>query len=528
MVTRRKFVKAMSAAGSLSLIDPLSVIPRALSNNQGYGVHSFIENNPDAVFIMRTQVTSKFNSTQKLNAGADFARNVFISKSTNEGGFQFNNDLLLKPNLTCRYNWDSRYTVDGTMGIQTDSFFVEGIINRLLELGLEGNKIACRETNCPEDFGDGGYLDLANRKGISIEDRSAPIGEISEDYINWVDVPDGVFFNRIPFLAPTHSLNTPILNIAKFKTHTMGVTGCAKNIQGLNALPYVRHCTEPQNEMDVNPDHIQPNAKNQIQLNYDSRKNIVPRWDRPERNGGLWQETWATRCLDNNSVTKPALNIVEGIYGRDGHFINGPHSGLAKDHMANIIIFGKNAFHVDNIAHWLAGHEPGNFGLFHMAYERKLMSIMDPHQIPLYEWSPDGTTEKTQLDNFDKTPLLTMYLTRDYNGQTEDRWHLVNEPFDYSGFSSIHELPAYSGLSQSYPNPASEYTQIEYQLQSPGKALIEVFDLQMRRVAVLTDKNHLAGTHLVTWNTSNIAPGQYIYKLSSNGLQATKRLLIIH
>jgi len=323
MVSRRNFVKVMSAAGSLSMVNPLTVFPKT-NNDQGYGINSFIENNPDAVFIMRTNVTSKFNSSQKLSAGADFARNVFVSKPTSEGGFKLNNDLLIKPNLTCRYSWDERYTIDGTMGIQTDSFFVEGIIDRLQEIGLAGSKMAVRETNCPEDFEDGGYVDLAERKGFSIADRSAAIGEISEDFINWVDVPDGVFFNRIPFLAPTHSPDTPILNIAKFKTHTMGVTGCAKNIQGLNALPYVRHCTEPQNEMDVNPDHIQPNAKNQIQANYDIRKNIVPRWDRPERNGGLWQEIWATRCLDNNSVTKPALNIIEGIYGRDGHFTKRP------------------------------------------------------------------------------------------------------------------------------------------------------------------------------------------------------------
>lgn len=528
MVTRRKFVKAISAAGSVSLINPLSAFSQATPGLQGYGIHPFIENNPDAVFVMRTQVNSKFNSSQKLNAGGDFARNVFISKSITDGGFQVNNDLLIKPNLTCRYNWDSRYTVDGTMGIQTDSFFVEGIIDRLLDLGLPGNKIAFRETNCPEDFDDGGYLDMATRKGVHIADRSAPIGEINEDFINWVDIPNGVFFKRIPYLAPAHSPDTPILNIAKFKTHAMGVTSCAKNIQGLNALPYVRHCTEFQNEMEVNPDHIQANAKDQIRANYENRKNIVPRWDRPERNGGLWQETWATRCLDNNSVTKPVLNIIEGIYGRDGHFINGPHSGMAQDHLSNIIIFGKNTFHVDNVAHWLAGHEPGNFGLFHMAYERQMLSIMNPHDIPLYEWFPNGSTSKTPLENFERTPLKTMYLTRDYNGQNEDLWHMVDEPFDYSVFSSSHEIPNFSSLSQNYPNPAIDHTNIEYLLSDPGHVRVEIYDMNMRLVKILSDKVHAAGAHFLKWDTRTIPSGHYIYKLSTPGFTDAKKLIILH
>lgn len=56
MVTRRRFVKALSAAGSISLLDPFQVFPNPFGNQQGYGIHPFIENNPEAVFIMKTQV----------------------------------------------------------------------------------------------------------------------------------------------------------------------------------------------------------------------------------------------------------------------------------------------------------------------------------------------------------------------------------------------------------------------------------------------------------------------------------------
>jgi hypothetical protein len=154
------------------------------------------------------------------------------------------------------------------------------------------------------------------------------------------------------------------LNISKFKTHGMGLTLCAKNLQGTIAMNYQAHCSYYGNIMNgVNNDDLSTTANADILTNYNRHvANGVPRWDRPGNTGGIWQETWATRCLDNNSVTFAGLHIIEGIYGRDGNFMDGPgENGLATDYMTNCIIFGRNQFHVDNIGHYLAGHEPGNF-----------------------------------------------------------------------------------------------------------------------------------------------------------------------
>ena len=93
-----------------------------------------------------------------------------------------------------------------------------------------------------------------------------------------------------------------------------------------------------------------------------------------KQNGGtpIWRRAvYGTvdteRMIDAYSVIPTGINIVEGIYGRDGDgFSGGPHNGKPADYMCNNIIFGKDAFRVDIISHWLAGHEPGNFGLFHI------------------------------------------------------------------------------------------------------------------------------------------------------------------
>ena len=129
-----------------------------------------------------------------------------------------------------------------------------------------------------------------------------------------------------------------------------------------------------------------------IQNNYNKHKNIIPRWDKPGTsfNSGVGMETWATMTLDNHGALKPGLNVVEGIVARDGNgFARGPGpDGFSQEFLTNVIMFGMNPFHIDNIGHWLGGHEPGNFGLFHIAAEHNFADTMNPREIPVYEWFP--------------------------------------------------------------------------------------------------------------------------------------------
>ena len=104
--------------------------------------------------------------------------------------------------------------------------------------------------------------------------------------------------------------------------------------------------------------------------------------------------------------------------------------------MSNILIFGKNQFLVDIIGTWLSGHEPGNFGLFHIAKERGFISTINPQLVPVYTW--DTTDPKlTRLSEFTRTPLVTNYLRRDYAGKSESEYHLVDEPYNYVGINEM-------------------------------------------------------------------------------------------
>ncbi len=194
--------------------------------------------------------------------------------------------------------------------------------------------------------------------------------------------------------------------------------------------------------------------------------------------------------------------------------------------MSNIIIFGKNQYNIDIIGHWLAGHEPGNMGLFHMALDFGLNSYLNPFDIPVYDWSSDGKATLTPLDNFDKTPLLTYYLQKD--GETY--WHMMDEPYSYepvSVESNKDAKPEAMVLGQNHPNPFNPYTSIEFRIPSAGNTRLEVYNMAGQRIDVLADGFHPAGNHMAVWNTNNHSSGTYFYRLTWNGHSETKKMLLM-
>ena len=529
-IDRRTFLRTIGAAGTTLVLNPHDLLGRTLSTRSDYfGIHPFIENHPDAVFILATNVDTKLNSSAIKQAGLDFGSSVFVPMAT--AGTPITEKVAIKPNLTCRSRSHPLYTIERSMGIVTDVNFVEGIIGSLEGLGVSGSQCYLREVNCPSDFADGGYVDMAARMGADLRDLSGSVSSLPPEFIQWVDVPDGVWFSRIPYLWPVNAPGTFLLNIAKLKTHSMGLTLTAKNLQGSIASGYVSHCTRYGTSMNVSAGHVRADANEVILSNYTRHvAEKIPRWDRPGSTGGIWQETWATRCLDNNSVTKPALHIIEGIYGRDGDFMDGPGpDGLATDYMTNLTIFGKNPFHVDIVGHWIGGHEPGNFGLFYLAIERGLSSFLDPMTIPVYAWSTDGTATLASLTSFQRTPLKTKYLQRNYNGQTEPLWHLVNEPCEYPTSVRIVAGAQPKGffLEQNFPNPFNAGTSIQFSLPREGNVRLEVFDVYGQVVEVLRDGLLPRGSHMVRWNGGNSASGVYFCRILHDGRSQMRTMILL-
>ena len=263
----------------------------------------------------------------------------------------------------------------------------------------------------------------------------------------------------------------------------------------------------------------------------------IPRWntpDVPQNDPGfndayyytaLCMELWAHRTIDNHAASPMGLHIVEGIYGRDGDFNQGPnpfgnennYDGRAWDYMTNVVIFGKNPYLVDIIGHWLGGHEPGNFGLFHIAMERGKLGMINPMHIPVYEWQ-DGVAVRRPLTSFTRTPLRSFYL---HQRSKEPLWHLVDQPFDYTKVSetklSIPAKPTTRVLNQHYPNANNPQMAIEFSVPEKGWVLVEILDPSGKNLEVISNSICEPGYHMAAWNTAKYASGSYQYRLRYNG-----------
>ncbi|HWR50011.1 MAG TPA: DUF362 domain-containing protein [Bryobacteraceae bacterium] len=385
-----------------------------------FGLHSFIEANPKAVFIRRTHVADKMDGPAKLREGLELAREIFLP--LDKPGVPVTHRIILKPNFTSVR--DRSRPAHANMGTGTDPQFYEGLVLGMKEVGLRN--FHWIEANNYPAWNLRGFVDINERLGVRMnEPEVRPRQLLNGEGVTWSTVPDGVVFKRIPHFAPVNEPDTWLLNIAKWKAHGMCLTQSVKNEQGLIPLPYVRFCHGWGMVTGV-PDYMKPDIHPRVETVVNSfferhGKMGYARWDSKAGLSPIRQEIWAHKTCDHQSVLRTGLSIIEGIYGRDGDGF-----GTGNDRLANIVLFGNDKFRLDVIGLYLAGHEPGNIALYRIAKERGLSDTFNPWEIPVFEWQ-DGRAVPRKLADLPRTPLPTYYLQK----PGEPLYHLVNEPFDY-------------------------------------------------------------------------------------------------
>jgi hypothetical protein len=88
-------------------------------------------------------------------------------------------------------------------------------------------------------------------------------------------------------------------------------------------------------------------------------------------------------------------------------------------------------------------------------------------------------------------------------------------------------VPAGFSLMQNYPNPFNPTTTISYSISQPGEVQLEVFNILGQNVRTLVDQRQQAGSYQVTFDASGLSSGMYMYRLTTQGSQLSKRMLLI-
>jgi len=82
-------------------------------------------------------------------------------------------------------------------------------------------------------------------------------------------------------------------------------------------------------------------------------------------------------------------------------------------------------------------------------------------------------------------------------------------------------------LYQNYPNPFNPVTNIKYDLPKDVFVTIKIYDLLGREIKTLVNEFKSAGSHIVTFNGSELASGVYFYRLVTDRFTDTKKMVVL-
>lgn len=88
-------------------------------------------------------------------------------------------------------------------------------------------------------------------------------------------------------------------------------------------------------------------------------------------------------------------------------------------------------------------------------------------------------------------------------------------------------IPNLFTLDQNYPNPFNPVTKIGFYLPQSSHATLKVYDMSGKEVAVLLSKKLNSGNHSFEWTPENLASGVYLYKLQTDHLTRTRKLVLL-
>ncbi|MDI6839473.1 MAG: T9SS type A sorting domain-containing protein, partial [bacterium] len=82
-------------------------------------------------------------------------------------------------------------------------------------------------------------------------------------------------------------------------------------------------------------------------------------------------------------------------------------------------------------------------------------------------------------------------------------------------------------LLQSYPNPLTQFTVINYQLPVKSKVLLRVYNISGQLIRVLVNETKEAGYYSISWNSKGISAGIYFLKLEAGGKVINEKLVLV-
>jgi len=98
---------------------------------------------------------------------------------------------------------------------------------------------------------------------------------------------------------------------------------------------------------------------------------------------------------------------------------------------------------------------------------------------------------------------------------------------NYSVAIDKESVPTQFKLEQNYPNPFNPTTMISFNLEKDAQTSLVVFDALGREIEEVVSERLTSGSYRYDFNASNLQSGIYFYKLTSDGMTQTRKMMLI-
>ena len=110
-------------------------------------------------------------------------------------------------------------------------------------------------------------------------------------------------------------------------------------------------------------------------------------------------------------------------------------------------------------------------------------------------------------------------------------YHLDDLDFDVPFTTSIDDeqdiLAGEFELLQNYPNPFNPSTSISFNLPKASNVELVVYNQLGQAVSTVVNTRLNAGAHSYEWNAGDLPSGVYFYRLSAEGFNAARKMVLI-
>ena len=142
---------------------------------------------------------------------------------------------------------------------------------------------------------------------------------------------------------------------------------------------------------------------------------------------------------------------------------------------------------------------------------------------PQYEATGDNNLYITRRETGAKLDQILFTTDLDYQPEHPDRDVIVSADDD----EQIADVPEETELNQNYPNPFNPTTSIEYALDADQQVTLEVYNTLGQHVTTLVDGQQSAGTHTAQFDGSDLPSGMYLYRLQTEDVVQTRKMMLV-